>query len=422
MEIIKPTAIMQKWADAEIGVIIHLDLQVFDSEYKTKYGLKDSSGLSLFNPEALDTDQWIKSAKAAGATYAILTAKHGTGFTLHPSDANDYHVGNTPYKNGSGDVVAEFIASCKKYGIKPGLYYSTSYNWYYQVFGGRAKSGSEADQKEYNDIVIKQVTELWSRYGELFEIWFDGGCLPPEDGGPDLVPILNKYQPNAVTFQSPAGIDNGIRWCGNERAEASYDCWATVMGTPEAFDGLSEHDQSGNAYGDLWRPAESDTPGRIASKSFEGGWIWKKGEDHAVFKAEELFEKYISSVGRNTNLLIGVVIDNRGLVPDADKKELEELGNLIKEQFGTPVATYSKNLSELKYTLKTKDGIFAKYLVVMEDISEGERVTKFHLDCGIEGKCIGHKRIIPLPESTSEVTLYIDEFKDTPKLRKIELY
>ena len=32
-------------------------------------------------------------------------------------------------------------------------------------------------QKTYEQVVYDQVTELWSKYGALGEIWFDGGIL-----------------------------------------------------------------------------------------------------------------------------------------------------------------------------------------------------------------------------------------------------
>ena len=40
----------------------------------------------------------------------------------------------TSYKNGQGDIVKDFIASCKKYDILPGLYCSASFNQYNETF------------------------------------------------------------------------------------------------------------------------------------------------------------------------------------------------------------------------------------------------------------------------------------------------
>ena len=108
--------------DWEFGVFFHFGIRSF---YK---GHKDWDGREMplegFNPESLDTDSWIKTIKEAGATYAILTCKHHDGFALWPSKCTEYSVKNTPWKNGEGDVVREFVESCRKYGIRVGLYYS----------------------------------------------------------------------------------------------------------------------------------------------------------------------------------------------------------------------------------------------------------------------------------------------------------
>ena len=69
----------------------------------------------------LDVKQWIQVAKRAGMKYAVLTAKHHSGFCLWPSEVDDYSV-----KSGGDrtDVVAEFMKACKEEGVKPGLYHS----------------------------------------------------------------------------------------------------------------------------------------------------------------------------------------------------------------------------------------------------------------------------------------------------------
>src|SRR5699024_462086 len=121
---------------------------------------------AIFHPSQLDTDQWIRTAKEAGAKYAILVAKHCSGFSLWPTEAHTYSVKSTPWKNGEGDIVGDFIKSCKKYDILPGLYYSTSANAYYEVDNpGVVASGNPQEQEEYNEMVIQQVRELWTHYG-----------------------------------------------------------------------------------------------------------------------------------------------------------------------------------------------------------------------------------------------------------------
>ena len=81
-----------KWHEAEMGVVFHYDLHVFDG---LVYGqgnnrINPVEDYNIFNPTQLDTDQWIQAAKAAGAKFAVLTATHETGFGLWQSDVNPY--------------------------------------------------------------------------------------------------------------------------------------------------------------------------------------------------------------------------------------------------------------------------------------------------------------------------------------------
>ena len=119
-------------------------------------------------------------------------------------------------------------------GLKPGLYASVSANGFLGVDNpGRVKAKawlgepSPEAQKRYAKICEKMAEELWGRYGELFEIWFDGGALSPSAGGPDLIPILERLQPRAILFQGPKDARNLIRWVGNERGVAPYPCWSS---------------------------------------------------------------------------------------------------------------------------------------------------------------------------------------------------
>src|SRR5450759_4499934 len=76
-----PSKAQMKWADSEIGVLIHFDLQVFEPDYNFRKDWNYHPDLSIFNPKYLNTDQWIEAAKSAGATYAVLVAKHCSGFS-----------------------------------------------------------------------------------------------------------------------------------------------------------------------------------------------------------------------------------------------------------------------------------------------------------------------------------------------------
>jgi len=424
-----PTNAQKEWADAEIGAMFHLDVQVFEPDYEWRETWDYQPDASVFNPKELDTDQWIEAAKSAGATYAVLVAKHCSGFSLWPTKAHEYSVKNSPWKNGEGDIVKDFIASCKKYGVKPGLYASTSANAYCQVENpGLVLSGDPEEQKKYNEIVVAQLTELWTEYGNLFEIWFDGGVLPPNKGGIDMLSLVEKYQPNAIAFQGPYGYANNIRWVGNENGVAPYPCWGKADSTTTATGMIQIKGLGGNPDGAFWCPGEADFPLRINS-SFQGGWFWHEGEDSTIRNVDELMDRYIQSVGRNTNMLLGIVIDDRGLIPDADVKRLAEFGDELKSQFSKPLGDTKGEGNEFSIELSSPQQV--NYVVIQEDISKGERVREYKLLGRINsewqllssGSCIGHKRIEKIEnKNLSEIKLEIVKSEGIPVIREIKCY
>lgn len=80
------------------------------------------------------------------------------------------------YQDGKADVVAAFIASCKKCGVKPRLYfyYSTSCNEYYSIDNAKTCDYRSPDQQKYVKMVEGQLKEIRGNYGERvrgFSVW-----------------------------------------------------------------------------------------------------------------------------------------------------------------------------------------------------------------------------------------------------------
>lgn len=418
-----PTSQQVQWADCEVGVLIHFDIQVFEPKYKFRKQWGYSPDPKKFNPTQLDTDQWVKTAKDAGATYAILTAKHCSGFCLWPSKDYDYCMTQSPYKNGQGDIVGEFISSCKKFGLKPGLYYSTGCNAFmkFDMHANRMPDQESIEYKNYSKLVEQHLRELWTNNGELFEIWFDGGHFV---GGPDIPELLKELQPNAVCFQGPPKWSSNLRWVGNERGYAPYPCWSTITDVSN-YDGTKEigNKHRGDPNGQIWMPAETDTPNR----TFQ--WMWYKNQDFLVVPAEKLLQIYYNSVGRNSNVLIGMVINNQGLVPDRDVKEFQKFGRYVRKRFGTPIKDVSGEGTEFTLNLGKESSI--NQIILQEDIRFGERVRKFTVHGNsknewkvlCQGTCIGHKFLkMVKSHNVTQVRLTIEECLGSPKIRNFAIY
>ena len=415
-----------QWADAEVGALFHFDLINYVPDYDfRKWGTHPPA--SVFNPSKLNTDQWVLAAKDAGAKYAVLVAKHCTGFSLWPTEAHEYSVKNIPWRNGKGDIVRDFIASCKKYGLKPGIYASASANGYCYVDNpGLVQPGSPYTQQQYNAVVMKQLTELWSHYGKLFEIWFDGGVLPVKDGGPDIAPILKQLQPDAVVFQGPSDAKNLIRWIGNEEGLAPYPNWSRSDTTTSSAGTVKVDNMGGEPDGKIWCPGEADFPLRTG---WQGGWFWK-AEGQQMLTVDQLMANYNSSVGRNANMLIGIVVDTSGLVPREDIKVLQAFGAELKKRFATPLAKTSGTGKQFELSFAKKTASI-HFVVIEEEIAKGEHIRAYTIEQWKDGNwqeiangiSVGHKRIHELKNiTTNKLRLTITASSGIPVIKNFSAY
>ncbi len=413
----KPTKQQLIWHDLELGVLIHF--------------LEDVYGnvpLNEVDPPNLNPEQWVRCAWEMGAKYAILTTKHGTGFCAWPTKEHPFSVSAMKWKDGKGDVVREFIDACHKYGLKPGLYYHTKRYDYYNVNNAVQYDLKSEWYQEYVRHVEAQLKELFTEYGELFEVWFDGAVFPVEDGGPDVLALLEKYQPNAVVFQGPKSHKHNLRWVGNERGLAPENCWATTNAGDAGYDGTVEEDMAGEGdqNGKYYWPAETDMPNR-SSKAQGGGWGWKPDQTEFAFSTEHLIDCYIRSVGRNSNLLLGMAISANG--DFEDEEQFIAFGNAIKDTFGTPIAITENpvTVNGTDVELEIPDGKSFDYIVVRENIENGQMIRGFEIL--LDGEkvynscCLGHKRIIPMKNTAAKKVIFrVTNAAGDWKLRDIAVY
>ncbi|MEN8201503.1 MAG: alpha-L-fucosidase [Bacteroidota bacterium] len=432
-----PTKEQLIWQEAEIGVLISYDLHVFDKEKynQHKNRITPIPDINIFNPQQLDTDQWIKSVKAAGAKFAVLTATHETGFALYQSDVNPYCMKALKYKEGKGDIVRDFVNSCRKYDILPGIYVGIRWNSFLGVYDFRTEGESEFARNRqiaYKNMCEGMVEELCTRYGELFLIWFDGGADDPSKYGADVLPVVQKYQPECLFYHNTQRAD--FRWGGSESGTVSYPCWSTYPypyshSTNQAviFADNFKLLRHGAKDGKYWMPAMSDAPLRGYGGRHE--WFWEPGDEDAVQPLENLMDMYYKSTGRNSTIILGLTPDSLGLIPDKDVKRLNEFGLEIQRRFSMPVATTNGTGDELSLKLKNKAKI--NHIVIKEEILKGERVRQYSVEVFSDGKwheaargeCIGHKRIQKIdPVTVSKIRLKLIDYQGIPQIKEFSIY
>lgn len=433
-----PTQAQLSWQNAELVAVFHYDLHVFDGiRYNQAYNrITPIADINMFNPEQLDTDQWIRSVKEMGAKIAILTATHETGFALYQSEVNPYCMKALKWKDGKGDIVRDFVNSCRKYGIQPGIYIGIRWNSFLGVYDFMMpKDGTkfqENRQAFYNKMCEGMTEELMSRYGDLAIVWYDGGGHGPELGGADILPIVEKHQKNIIFYHNSQRAD--IRWGGSESGTVSYPCWGTFTfpyshskNTEVIFKNDFSLLKTGDPDGQYYMPAMSDAPLRGYNGRHE--WFWEPDDEAHIFPLENLMNMYYGSVGRNSTLILGVTPDNRGLLPDQDVARLKEFGDEIKSRFSKPLA--ERQGAGKKFELKFSAPSEIRDIVIQEDIRLGERVRKYSIDGKVNGKwitlttgtCIGHKRIERItPVTVSAIRLRIEDTLEIPEIISLAVY
>lgn len=450
-----PTANQLAWQQMETNAFVHFTINTFTDR---EWGKGDESE-KLFNPVGTNAMQWARVLKETGFKQMILTCKHHDGFCLWPTKYTEHSIKNSPYKNGKGDIVKEASDACKKYGLKFGVYMSP---W--------DRNRADYGTPEYVTYYRNQLKELFTNYGPVTEMWFDGA-----NGGegyygganekrkidgrtyydwPTTLAMVRQIQPNVIFF-SDAGP--GARWVGNERGEAGETNWNTI--TPDTLyagkAGVEKLLNEGSEDGTAWIPAEVDV-------SIRPGWFYHKKEDSLVKTPEQLFNIYLTSVGRGSVLLLNVPPDQRGIFNERDVKALYGFRNLLNRELGKSKAL---GATATATNYRGKEGAYApsnaidnnpdtywatddavttasleintgklqtiKYVMLQEYIKLGQRVKSFTVeveDSGgwqqvAAGTTIGYKRILKLtPVKAGKVRINITASKACPVISNVAIY
>jgi alpha-L-fucosidase len=450
-----PSAAQMAWHQMETNAFVHFTTNTFtDKEWG--YGDEDPS---VFNPSALNTDQWASTLKQAGFKTMILTCKHHDGFCLWPSAYSNHSVKNISYKNGKADIVKEASTSARKYGLKFGVYLSP---W----DRNRADYGTASYITYYRN----QLKELFTKYGPVFEMWFDGanggdgyygGAKEKRkiDGAtyydwPTTLQLVKKMQPNVIFF-SDAGP--GVRWVGNENGTAGTTNWNTIS-TDTLYAGKAGIEQllnTGSPDGKKWIPAEVDV-------SIRPGWFYHAAEDSLVKTPERLFEIYLTSVGRGSTLLLNVPPDRRGLFHENDVKSLQGFKAMLDKEFAKNLALKAavtatntrgsaQRFNAVNITDSNKETYWAtddntvaadveidltkpsvvKYILLQEYIKLGQRVKSFSVAVWknnawqkvADATTVGYKRILKIePVETTKIKISITDSKACPVISNVEIY
>ena len=435
-KILKPNSRQIEWYRRGLTAFIHFGINTFTC---TEWGSGEEDP-AVFNPTALDCRQWIKTLKDAGFGVAILTVKHHDGFCLWPSKYTEHTIKKSPYKDGKGDIMREFVDACNEFGVKAGVYLSP-WDKHEKTWGTPL----------YNDFYVNQLTELLTNYGEIWEVWWDGaGSVEAKYDWTRWNNTVRTLQPNAIIFGSfSAAPFIDVRWAGNELGYAGKPCWATVDLSSIEKEIVPEIN-SGKFMGERFIPAEIDV-------SIRPGWFYKEHQDSLVRSPKNLFEIWLTSIGRNAGLLLNIPPDTRGLFNENDVKSINEFGKYLKDNLknnlldGATVTAsdYVPNFGPQNLTDKQEETYYksSKNSAVIEDsfakdktfntvvieemIEFGHIVYGYNVSIKQDGEwevlfkneCLGNRCVEKFdPVTASAIRLEITDAIDLPCIRSFGVY
>jgi len=412
-----PTKQQLAWHEKEFYLFMHFGPNTFTN---LEWG-KGSEDPNVFNPTAIDCNQWARIAKAAGAKGIIITAKHHDGFCLWPSKFSKHTVRESKWMDGKGDVIKMLSEACKKAGIEMGVYISP-WDRNHPQYGTAA----------YNDTYIQTMKELLTGYGNFTELWWDGANGEGPNGKKQVYDFTRfkdsamSYQPNIVIFSD---IGPHIRWVGNENGLINETNW-NLLDTAgfKRGEGSPPNDtlNRGNFNGKNWIGAEADV-------SIRKGWFFHEEEDSTVKSGKTLFNLYLKSVGHGGNMILNVPPNRKGLIASQDSAALMDFRKVREAAFKTNLfknAITKNSKNEINIFLAAPTTINSMQL--QEQIKFGQRVIRFEIYAGdneanmkkIAGSTtIGRKKIIQFPTTTAKCfKVKIIETKASPLMGAVAGY
>src|SRR5690606_27899901 len=229
----------------------------------------------------------------------------------------------------------------------------------------------------------------------------------------------------------------------------------SVMRKDEIYPGWPRYKElrGGHYDGTDWLPAECDV-------SIRPGWYYHASEDHQVKTLTHLLDIYYKSIGRNSNLLLNIPLDRRGLIHPKDSIQLMSLKEQIDKDFAKDLALgavveasnsrgngyEASNLIDAKkesywangeaidtasVVLDFNSPIEFNRIMLEEYIRLGQRVSEFTVEAMVDGQwqlideqtTIGNKRILRFDSMISpKIRVRITASKGEILLSNISVY
>jgi alpha-L-fucosidase len=463
-----PTANQLSALKNEFIAFVHFGPNTF-TKMEWGSGMEDPK---IFDLKELHTDQWCEAMKAAGIKMVMLTVKHHDGFVLWQSRYTRQGIMSTGFRDGKGDILKDFSASCKKFGLKLGIYLSPADLFQIEnpkgLYGNLSKYTKRTIPREvqgrpfanktkfefvvddYNEYFLNQLFELLTEYGPVYEMWFDG-AHPKTKGDQQYSyeaweKLIHTLAPKAVIFGR-----GDIRWCGNESGSTRHTEWNVIPHIVSPDTSKSFRNSMSEIPGDrelLYRADYLHYQQAETNTSIREGWFYRDDNTQKVRSPDDVFDIYERSVGGNSTFLLNIPPNREGRFSPEDVRVLNEVGKRIKETYSNNLIVRSNapqgvlddnlntfvllNKKQKEIIISTPSPVTVNRFLIQESINtHSERVEKHAIDAWIHNEWqeiaaatnIGYKRILRFPEVTaSKFRLRILESRLNPAIATIGAY
>ena len=310
------TPALARYERLRFGVSYHFSMNTFTGDdYET-----GAVPATTYNPTQLDVRQWIRVAKDLGARYAVLTAKHMSGFCLWDSKNYDYDIAASGNKT---DVVAAFVAACHEYGLVPGFYYCIidphnegKFDWNAPV------------KDDYYRLIKQHLTELHTAYPNTFYQLLDITWKISQDQRWELYRLIKSHSPDCLVVMNQ-GFDQSRRNRGRICEPASWP--SDVINGEDTLPPSEGHDPhvmfQGKKY---YLPMETWLPTGPVYQPMPRmhSWFWRS--TYKTQDADVIAQAYRDCMQHGANLLLNLAPNKTGRLPDEAVATMREVARKIR--------------------------------------------------------------------------------------------
>jgi alpha-L-fucosidase len=282
-----------------------------------------------FRPDADWADRLAQTAKQVGLKYVVLTTRHHDGYCLFDTATHGFNAART----GPGrDLVAEYVAACRKAGLTVGFYYSLmSWRWR----GYWSPERYPKDLPAMVDEVHAQVRELMTNYGPVDILWYDGAGVPGR-------------QAHGMWGGAPIEATPAAFWRSEELNAMARELQPQILinnraGVPEDF-GTPEQRISTEGAGRPWETC--------MTVNYAPGWGYLP-QSVANKTAGEVLFNLVDAVRLGGNFLFNVGPRPDGAIDEREGDVLAEIGRWLEVHgaavYGTrPAEVYDLSLGRVQ--------------------------------------------------------------------------